>query len=80
MKNWIYFAVIVFSIHAVSAQKYYLQCGNVFDPTSEKWQKQKTVVVEGKRITEILNGFVEARGNDQNIDLKLTSNRKYLEN
>ena len=70
MKNWIYLAVIAFSIQAVSAQKYYLQCGNVFDPTSERWQKDKTVVVEGKRITEILNGFVDATGDDQNIDLK----------
>ncbi|PTM06529.1 MAG: amidohydrolase, partial [Bacteroidetes bacterium] len=70
MKNWIYLAVIAFSIQAVSAQKYYLQCGNVFDPTSERWQKEKTVVVEGKRITEILNGFVDATGSDQNIDLK----------
>ena len=70
MKNWIYLAVIAFSIQAVSAQKYYLQCGNVFDPTSERWQKDKTIVVEGKRITEILNGFVDATGDDQNIDLK----------
>jgi imidazolonepropionase-like amidohydrolase len=70
MKNWIYLALIAFSIQAVSAQKYYLQCGNVFDPTSEKWQKEKTVVVEGKRITEVLNGFVDATGDDQSIDLK----------
>ena len=70
MKNGIYLAVIAFSIQAVRAQKYYLQCGNVFDPTSERWQKDKTIVVEGKRITEILNGFVDATGDDQNIDLK----------
>jgi len=41
MKNWIYLAVIAFSIQAVSAQKYYLQCGNVFDPTSERYRSDQ---------------------------------------
>lgn len=52
-------------------QQTYIQSGQLFDAASGKMLKNKTLVVEGKKIVDIRDGWVVPNGStDQLIDLK----------
>jgi imidazolonepropionase-like amidohydrolase len=52
------------------AQDTYLHCGRFIDPYSGKTEVEKTIVVSGKTIKSILNGYVEGGEGTRSIDLK----------
>ncbi len=52
------------------AQKTYIQCGRLIDGVSDKERKSVTIVVEGKKIVEIKDGYVNGKSSDSLIDLK----------
>jgi len=60
----------LFAITFVAAQDTYLQCGSIVDTESGKILKEKTIVVSGKTIKSIKNGFVSGSSEDKTIDLK----------
>lgn len=52
------------------AQKTYIQCGKLIDGISDNARSSVTVIVEGKKIVEIKNGYVTGGASDSVIDLK----------
>jgi imidazolonepropionase-like amidohydrolase len=64
------FIIFLFSLTFLSAQDFYLQCGNIVDTASGKLVKEKTIVVSGNKIKSIQNGYVEGSATDVIIDLK----------
>ncbi|MBT8235210.1 MAG: amidohydrolase family protein [Bacteroidia bacterium] len=57
-------------IVALNAQETYLHCGTILDVETGKKLNQKTIIVTGKSITAIQDGFVEASEGAKVIDLK----------
>lgn len=54
----------------VQAQKTYIQCGQLVDVVNLKVQKEKTVIIEGNKILDIVDGFVTGTKADQLVDLR----------
>ena len=52
------------------AQKTYIQCGQLVDVVNLKVQKGKTVIIEGNKIIDIVDGFVVGAKTDQVVDLR----------
>lgn len=48
----------------------YLHCGWVLDPVKGKWESAVTLVVEGDRIREVIDGYSDAPAGSQLVDLK----------
>ena len=70
MKRSILILMSVFSL-SLSAQDLYLHCGKIVDTENGNVLNQKTIVVSGKKITSILEGYVEAKNPKDNVvDLK----------
>jgi len=63
---------IAFSIFAFAAQaqKTFLHCGQLIDVEHLKLLKEKTIVVEGNKIVDVLDGYAKAGSNDKTVDLK----------
>ncbi len=57
-------------IVTLNAQETYLHCGTILDVESGRKSNQKTIVVNGKTITAIQDGFTEAGEGVKVIDLK----------
>ena len=53
----------------VSAQVTYIHCGSLLTMESNSVQKEKTIIVEGQRISSIVNGFKEAPDTVKLVDL-----------
>jgi imidazolonepropionase-like amidohydrolase len=53
-----------------NAQKTYIQCGKLIDGISDNARSSVTVVVEGKKIVAIKNGYESGGASDSVIDLK----------
>jgi imidazolonepropionase-like amidohydrolase len=62
-----------FSIVTVFAQKTFLHCGQLIDVKQLQVLKEKTVVIEGNKIIEILDGYAKAGAGDKTIDLKTST-------
>jgi imidazolonepropionase-like amidohydrolase len=61
---------LFFAMH-IAAQKTYIYCGKLIDTKSGKVLSKKTIVVEGNKIAEVLNGYVKTtQKGDTSIDLK----------
>lgn len=69
MKNSLLILFLLF-MTSLSAQKTYLQCGNIIDTKSGKISSEKTIVVFGNKIESIKNGYIVGSGDDKLIDLK----------
>ncbi|MEJ2585637.1 MAG: amidohydrolase family protein [Robiginitalea sp.] len=54
---------------SASAQKQYLQCGQLLDVAEGKILKEKTLVVDGDRIVEVLDGYREGGSEDFLVNL-----------
>jgi len=54
----------------LNAQETYLHCGTILDVESGKILNQKTIIISGKTITAIQDGFVEAGEGATVVDLK----------
>ena len=63
--------VALFISLPVLAQKTYIHAGQIFDAAKGKMIKNKTLVIEGKKITNVLDGWVAAENpTDNTLDLK----------
>jgi imidazolonepropionase-like amidohydrolase len=65
-----YFLIFILMVQNVFAQKSYLQCGKLIDGITNNIQKNMTIVVEGNKITGIVDGFVAGNEHDKLIDLR----------
>jgi len=54
----------------VSAQRTYLHCGKFIDTKDGQVRNQVTVIVEGNKIYDVVNGYVSGGKQDQVLDLK----------
>lgn len=63
-------SLFVFSISIASAQSSYLHCGNIIDVNSGQILSEKTIIVEGGVIKQVVDGFRDAPAGSKNIDLK----------
>jgi imidazolonepropionase-like amidohydrolase len=70
MKKLFFFVLIAFAQLTVSAQKTFIHCGKLVDAKTAKLLTAKTIVVEGNKIVEVVDGYVNAGANDKTIDLK----------
>nr|WP_299073963.1 amidohydrolase family protein [uncultured Allomuricauda sp.] len=69
MKNSILFLVLL-SSSILFAQETYLHCGHIVDVKSGKVLSEKTIVVSGKSIKSILNGYQTGNAEAVIVDLK----------
>ena len=70
MRN--FFILLIFCGTAIlgQAQKTYIQCGQLVDVVNLKVQKGKTIIIEGNKILDIVDGFVSGIKTDQVVDLR----------
>ncbi|SNS99418.1 Imidazolonepropionase [Ekhidna lutea] len=61
---------IILIAASLSAQRTIIHAGTLIDGVSKKAVSEKSIIVEGKSITSIENGYVSAQNGDQVIDLK----------
>ncbi len=70
MKTLLQIAILIFSV-SIFSQNTYLHCGKIIDTKSGKVLTEKTIVVSGKKITAIRDGYMSTkRADDVVIDLK----------
>jgi imidazolonepropionase-like amidohydrolase len=62
--------VLVLVSNLIFAQDTYLHCGTVLDVVSGKMLSEKTIVVSGKKIKSIENGYVSGGEDDNSVNLK----------
>ena len=53
-----------------NAQDIYLQCGAIIDTETGKSFKEKTIIVSGKKIKSVENGYLNGGENDMVVDLR----------
>ena len=70
MRSIIVSIILASCFLTTQAQKTYLYCGQLIDVQHLKVVKEKTIVVEGNKIVEVLDGYAKAEANDKTIDLK----------
>jgi imidazolonepropionase-like amidohydrolase len=51
-------------------QTTYIHCGNLFDSATGKMKKERTIIIEGEKISAIKRGFIVANTDVRVIDLK----------
>jgi len=51
--------LLLFSFFGSTAQDLYLHCGKLIDTKNGKVLTDRTIIVSGKKITAIKNGFVD---------------------
>jgi imidazolonepropionase-like amidohydrolase len=54
----------------VNAQKTFIQCGKLIDAVANILLTQKTIIVEGNKIVDIKDGYINPGAGDKLIDLK----------
>jgi len=70
MKKLLFLLAVMFTF-SITAQSTYLHCGKLIDTNSGKVLTNKTVIVSGKKITAIQDGFVNPKSSDDSVvDLK----------
>jgi cytosine/adenosine deaminase-related metal-dependent hydrolase len=73
MKHFLFsvsFALIVF---AGQAQKTYLQCGQLIDVRQLQVLKEKTIIIEGNKILDIVDGYQSGTASDKVVNLKTST-------
>jgi len=66
----ILFTICALWVISLNAQDTYLHCGTILDIASGKTLNQKTIIINGKSIKAIEDGYVDAGDDDTVIDLK----------
>jgi imidazolonepropionase-like amidohydrolase len=70
MKRILFLFVVMYSF-SIAAQSTYLHCGKLIDTKSGQVLSNKTIIIDGNKITSIQDGFVNSKkANDIIIDLK----------
>lgn len=70
MKNISFLLMVILLAVAVQAQRTLIHCGQLVDPRAAKLLQEKTIVVEGNRISAIHDGYLLPEANDRLVDLK----------
>jgi imidazolonepropionase-like amidohydrolase len=70
MQRFLLSMILSFCFMTTFAQKTYLHCGQLIDVKQLQVLKEKTVVIEGNKILEVLDGYAKAGANDKTVDLK----------
>lgn len=71
MKKQLLFIVLLFSITSLLAQKTYILCGKLLDVKTGKLLEKQTILVEGKKIVKVYNGYVQPKDRtSKTINLK----------
>jgi hypothetical protein len=70
MKKIFLFLLIACIQLNISAQKTFIQCGKLVDSKTAKLLTTKTIVVEGNKIVEVIDGYASGTTTDKTIDLK----------
>jgi len=73
MRSIILSIILASCFFTAQAQKIYLHCGQLIDVQHLQIVKEKTIVVEGNKIVEVLDGYAKAGDNDKTIDLKAST-------
>lgn len=71
--NHSYYLITFFILitYCLTAQTTYIHCGQIIDVESQRVLDNKTIVIEGNVINDILNGFAESKSKDISvIDLR----------
>ena len=68
--KYVYILLFCFFSQIITSQETYIQCGKIIDTKNGKVLTEKTIVVTGKTIAKIENGFVSGKKGDLIIDLK----------
>ncbi len=62
--------LLIFFSQFLSAQRTIIYCGRLIDPNSLRVLNEMTIIVEGKTIAEVQNGYQPSSSGDKVIDLK----------
>lgn len=68
MKN-LFVIVLILSAISLQAQRTLIHAGRLIDGIGDV-QKEKTIIVEGQKITSVENGYVAAKSGDEVVNLK----------
>jgi imidazolonepropionase-like amidohydrolase len=63
-------SVLTFSVHA---QKTFIQCGQLIDVKQLQVLKEKTIIIEGNKIIDVVSGYTKGGASDKLIDLKTST-------
>lgn len=70
MKKWLFAAALLLGAQAGFSQKTYIHCGQLIDVKTGKVLPSMTIVVEGKKVSNVTNGYAQPGSGDRLIDLK----------
>ena len=73
MKHFLFSLSFAFLVLAGQAQKTYLQCGQLIDVRQLQVLKEKTIVIEGNKIVDILDGYSSGSTTDKVVNLKTST-------
>src|SRR5688572_12681130 len=71
MKNFtLVFIHLLFTCYISNAQQTILHCGKLIDVKNKKVLESMSVIIEGNKITDVVNGYVQGNSPAKVIDLK----------
>ncbi|MFT4024549.1 MAG: amidohydrolase family protein [Flavihumibacter sp.] len=70
MKKWLFAATLLLGVQAGFTQKTIIHCGQLIDVKTGKVLPSMTIVVEGKKVSTVTNGYAQPASGDKLIDLK----------
>ena len=73
MKQCLFTFCLALLVFTGQAQKTYLQCGQLIDVRQLQVLKEKTIVIEGNKILNILDGYQNGSATDKVVNLKTST-------
>ncbi|TRZ83013.1 MAG: amidohydrolase family protein [Sediminibacterium sp.] len=73
MKHFLFSVSFLLLVITGQAQKTYLQCGQLIDVRQLQVLKEKTIVIEGNKILDILDGYQSGVATDKVVNLKTST-------
>ena len=73
MKHFLFSVSFLLLVISGQAQKTYLQCGQLIDVRQLQVLKEKTIVIEGNKIMDVLDGYQSGAATDKVVNLKTST-------
>jgi len=73
MKHFLFILSFALLVITGQAQKTYLQCGQLIDVRQLQVLKEKTIVIEGNKIFDIVDGYQSGTASDKVVNLKTST-------
>jgi len=73
MKHFLFIFSFALLVITGQAQKTYLQCGQLIDVRQLQVLKEKTIVIEGNKILDIVDGYQSGTASDKVVNLKTST-------